>query len=161
MGYQRRVHGGLSPEDVLCLQADTRRFLFGLSPSKPSAVFGRQHNMSMFEALLHNQKDLLAFVSRSHLQLEMADEGELTVTKLSQNISVASSKILVGCSACPMGSGDVISFLAQAENVPGTEAMLVKCDGVDRNLAPFLTFRLVKRRMDTPRASPSLPLRDL
>jgi len=147
---------GLSGEDLVCLPSATRTFLFELSPSKPSAVFGRQHNMAMFEALLKNQKDLLAFVSRSHLQLELADEGQLTVTNLSQNISMAGDDILVRGSTIKMGSGDPISFLAQAENVPGTDAMVIKCDGVERNLAPFLTFRLVKSASASPRSS-SMP----
>merc|ERR1712100_412122 len=101
---------GLSPEALVKLPLSTRTFCFGLSSSKPSVVLGRQHQMSMFEALLQNQKELLAFVSRSHLQMELAGEGELLVTNLSQNISIAGANILLRGTGMKMASGDVISF---------------------------------------------------
>lgn len=141
------VYGaGLSPEAFMGLSLSTRTFCFALSPSKPSVVLGRQHQMAMFEALLQSQKELLAFVSRSHLQLELSGDSELLVTNLSQNISIAqSANILLRGSGIKMASGDVISFAAQAEMVPGIDATtIVTGDGVERELAPFLTFRLVK-----------------
>lgn len=137
---------GLDPGNIVALPITTRFFSFTLSPSRPSVVVGRQHQMSMFEALLQNHKELLAFVSRSHLQLELAGEGELQVTNLSQNISIACrTNILLRGVGTKMGNGDVISFAAQAEKVPGAESTQIRTgDGVDRELAPFLTFRLVK-----------------
>lgn len=142
---------GLSPEALMRIPISTRQFCFALSPSRPSVVIGRQHQMQMFEALLQNQSELLAYVSRSHLQLELTGEGHLLVTNLSQNISIAATDILTHGEAASMASGDVISFAAQAEMVPGVDSLSITTgDGVERRLAPFLSFRFVRSQGASP-----------
>merc|ERR1719247_3056935 len=103
----------------------------------------------MFEGLLPKdpEKKLLSFVSRSHLQMEYAGEDQLKVRNLSQNVSIAgkSNLMLYNQEEVLMGSGETVSFAAEADKVPGivTEA-LIATQGVEKQLAPFLTFRLVK-----------------
>merc|ERR1711974_203765 len=115
-------------------------FCFVLTPERPAVVLGRQHQMAMFEAILQAQKDLLAFVSRAHLQLELAGVGQLRVKNLSQNVSFAGNNMLLRDQDVVIHSGDIISFAAQAEMVPGIDKTpIIMRGGEEKELAPFLT----------------------
>jgi len=102
--------------------------------------------MAMFEALLcDGHKELLSFVSREHLQFDVSEDGTPRVTNKSQNITFMGTQILQRGEAVQMMSGDTLSFAAEARLIEGAEAtLIVTGDGVKRELAPFLTFRLVK-----------------
>lgn len=110
----------------------------------------------MFNALLMQQRELLGFVSRSHLQLEAASSCELTVTNMSQNITLVGTRMLKRGESARMADGDTLSFAAQVELLQGAEvaaaaaaaAAAQSCSdsGGDRervSIAPFLTFQLM------------------
>mmetsp|Transcript_123785 Transcript_123785/g.214595 ORF Transcript_123785/g.214595 Transcript_123785/m.214595 type:complete len:767 (+) Transcript_123785:97-2397(+) len=137
---------GLAPEAILRLPKIRRTFCCSLYRGCPPVSFGRQNQMAMFEALLcDGHKELLSFVSREHLQFDVSEDGTPRVTNKSQNITFMGTQILQRGEAVQMMSGDTLSFAAEARLIEGAEAtLIVTGDGVKRELAPFLTFRLVK-----------------
>lgn len=137
---------GLSPDAILRLPKARRTFCCTLYRGCPAVNFGRQNQMAMFEALLgDSNKELLCFVSREHLQFDIADDGAARVLNKSQNITFMGGQILQRGEAVKMTSGDTISFAAEAKMIAGAEAVaIVTGDGVRRELAPFITFRIVK-----------------
>jgi len=144
---------GLSPEALMGLPVSLRTFCFVLTVDRPAVTLGRGRQMPMFEAILQGQKDLMAVVSREHLELRLVGGGNLQVTNLSQNVSFAASHMLVRCQDSLIRSGDTISFAAQAEMVPGGDKMpIIMRGGEEKELAPFLTFRAVKIGSPSPRA---------
>lgn len=127
--------------------------------------------MSVFKALLKQQKDCLSYVSRSHLSLELADCGRLKVTNASQNIALLNSQALRRGESALVDAGDTLSFAAQVEllqtsasvassaaepagvsveksSAPGSgnSSLAPKEDNVPEKISitPFLTFRLRK-----------------
>lgn len=137
---------GLAPEAILRLPKARRTFCCSLYRGCPPVPFGRQNQMAMFEALLgDSHKELLSFVSREHLHFDVGEDGTPRVTNKSQNITFKGTQILQRGEAVQMTSGDTLSFAAEARLIEGAEAtLIVTGDGVKRELAPFLTFRLVK-----------------
>jgi hypothetical protein len=111
-------------------RADTKQF-----------VIGRQHQQNLFETLLAHRRELLTFVSRCHLRLEVsyagaAGEGDgstfsslleagadLQVTNLSRNVALVGSRTLryQETTCISIGQSDMIdsnctlSFAAQVE----------------------------------------------
>jgi len=144
-----------TPEAFAAMPASNRTVSFPLPAGAPSVILGRQHQMGMFEALLFTQMDLLAFVSRNHFQLdaESGAPGWLRVTNLSQNISIVGTRMLMTGESVCASSGDTLSFAAQADLVPHAHAAcsaVQTCDGVEHELAPFLTFRLIAETIPAP-----------
>jgi len=137
-------------------KATAKSFCFTLAAGTPAVSMGRQHQMAMFEALLVNRKDLLAFISRNHLQFE-PEAGGMRVTNVSQNIVITKgSNMLHRGEAARVGVHDTVSFAAQVELMRVDDAerarreAQVAEDVIDSRgerdrvaIAPFLTFRLL------------------
>merc|ERR1712039_22944 len=105
-----------------CLPVSSRQLSFVLTPDMLTITIGRQHQKSLFEALLSTDRDLLNFVSRNHLQIDPYDDGGLRVTNMSQNIALAGTLILQRGQAARIGPGDTLSFAAQVEMIRGLHA---------------------------------------
>jgi len=137
---------GFSPEAFASVPASARTFNFVMSAGCQGINIGRQHQKVMYETLLAHHKDLLGFVSRTHLLVEPGASMELKVTNLSQNAVLLGTAMLQHGEAARVGSGDTLSFAAQVELIHGGDlaALPARCQSSDQvAIAPFLSFRLI------------------
>jgi len=138
---------GLSHQSFGTLPLAARSLSFTLQKGGPSVVLGRLQT-NIFASLLAEQRDLLAFISRQHLQFDAdgggGGGGAVRVSNLSQNITIiGTSHRMQHGEISSLGVGDTISFAAHAEKIAGAEAIVIPgSDGIDVSVAPFLTFRL-------------------
>lgn len=144
---------GCSMDALASLPFTLRTYPFKLTPDMPTVKVGRQHQTSMFEAVLEHRRDLLGFVSRSHLQLQSDGFGGMYATNLSPNIALIGNSVLHNGRSTFLTAGDTLSFAAQVELLRGGDAASFasassnQCEGreLDQPLsvAPFITLRLM------------------
>lgn len=148
---------GMTPAVFAEVPPRLKTVTFNLPPGAPPMMMGRQHQTSMFEALLREQKELLAFVSRNHLQLEGVTGG-IKTTNQSQNITIVGSSVLQQGESGQLNNGDTLSFAGLEEMIPGVEATPAAVGDGTVSIAPFLTFRLVSAAGAAGIAPASTPL---
>eukprot|EP00929_Paragymnodinium_shiwhaense_P039880 TRINITY_DN20887_c0_g1_i1.p1 TRINITY_DN20887_c0_g1~~TRINITY_DN20887_c0_g1_i1.p1 ORF type:complete len:744 (+),score=149.48 TRINITY_DN20887_c0_g1_i1:93-2324(+) len=160
---------GLTVEELNALPTELRGIDFTVE-SGASAALGRQHQMNIFKTLLKQEKELLSYVSRNHLNLESIEGGWLKVSNASQNIALLNSQALRRGESAALKPGDTLSFAAQVELLQlstagslsacgvavekttssppgsGSSSTAPKEDGVPEkiSISPFLTFRVHK-----------------
>eukprot|EP00929_Paragymnodinium_shiwhaense_P075916 TRINITY_DN3889_c0_g1_i2.p1 TRINITY_DN3889_c0_g1~~TRINITY_DN3889_c0_g1_i2.p1 ORF type:complete len:1032 (-),score=220.04 TRINITY_DN3889_c0_g1_i2:393-3488(-) len=75
------VAEGLTADQLNALPAEVKT----LPLTGSSTVVGRQHQSRLFEELLTNMPQNLSFISRSHVQVEVNQEGKFVVSNMSSN----------------------------------------------------------------------------
>ncbi|CAK0903220.1 unnamed protein product, partial [Prorocentrum cordatum] len=88
---------GLAREEALALHPSQRVLGLTLPLGGSGSVVGRQHQLSLFEALLAGRRTLLSLVSRSHVRLDRATEHSVRATNLSQNVLLVNEAVVLGC----------------------------------------------------------------
>lgn len=144
---------GCASEALSSMPLELRSFIFKLTPERPRVMVGRQHQNCLFETALMHRRDLMGFVSRSHLQVQSDGQRGLYVTNLSQNIALVGASILESGQSSYVKAGDTLSFAAQVELLRGGEAAVFSastanaCEGKELaqpvSVAPFFTFRVM------------------
>mmetsp|Transcript_16822 Transcript_16822/g.39027 ORF Transcript_16822/g.39027 Transcript_16822/m.39027 type:complete len:873 (+) Transcript_16822:113-2731(+) len=133
---------GISQHTFATLPLAARSVSFTLQKGAAPIVLGRLQT-NIFASLLAEQRELLAFISRQHLQFD-ADSNAIRVSNLSQNITIlGTNHRMQHGEIATLGVGDTISFAAHTEKIAGAKGIAIPgSDGVDVSVAPFLTFRL-------------------
>jgi len=152
---------GLTAEKLALLPTSQKQLRIPLDTPDSTQIFvGRQYQLDLFESLLANQRELLTFVSRCHLRLELASpsdsisgttsekSSDLQVTNLSRNIALVGTRALRHGESAIVGRDEndsTLSFAAQVELMRQSDPSLSREQASDKvTIAPFLTFRVVR-----------------
>jgi len=162
---------GLTAETLALLPTSQKQLRIPFDTPDSTQIFvGRQYQLDLFESLLANQRELLTFVSRCHLRLELASpsdcvsgttsemSSDLQVTNLSRNIALVGSRALRHGESAIIGRDEMdstLSFAAQVELMRQSDTTLSRAADVGNDIlqaavadkvtiAPFLTFRVIR-----------------